>query len=296
MTSEFKRNHFFRGPVLWLIIAFFSLLHVNQVFAWSLDLKKLKETAENIKHASGKMSEEDEIEIGGLVTSNLLGAAPMVDNEALQRYVNNVGRWIALQSERPDLPWKFAVIESNNINAFAAPGGHVVLTKGLFLSLNSEAELAGVLGHEIAHVIQKHHLKALQKNAKVNLLGDALQAAANNNSSKKDQKKLGKIINAGTQLYAKGLDREDEYEADRMGVVYAARAGYDPYALLNVLLTLDSMSAESPQLGLLLKTHPPFKSRIQLLDINMDNRLNGFAGQLLLTDNLVSMQLKLVAK
>lgn len=263
------------------------------VAAFDFDLGKLKETATKIKQARGDVSREDEIEIGGLVTSNLLGAAPLVDDDDTQRYVNKVGLWVALQSERPDLPWKFGVIASDNINAFAAPGGYIIITRGLFLNLNSEAELAGVLGHEIGHVVRRHHLNALQKNARLDLLGDALQVAARDKSHR-DQQKLGKLINAGTQLYARGLDRDDEYEADRLGVVYAARAGYDPYALLNVLATLDSINADSPKIALLTKTHPPFAERLQRLDGVMDKQLNRYAGQPLLPERLAALQLKLI--
>jgi predicted Zn-dependent protease len=261
--------------------------------AFDFDLGKIKETASKIKQARGKVSREEEIEIGGLVTSNLLGAAPLVDDPDVQRYVNKVGLWVALQSERPDLPWKFGVIASDNINAFAAPGGYVIVTRGLFLALNSEAELAGVLGHEIGHVVRRHHLKALQKNARLDLLGDAFQVAAGD-KSRRDQQKLDKLINAGTQLYARGLDRDDEYEADRLGVVYAARAGYDPYALLNVLTTLDSINADSPRIALLTKTHPPFAERLQRLDGVMDRQLSRYAGQLTLPERLTELQLKLI--
>lgn len=260
--------------------------------AFNFNLGKFKETVTKIKQARGNVSREDEIEIGGLVTSNLLGAAPLVDDPDVQRYVNKVGLWVALQSERPDLPWKFGVIASDNINAFAAPGGYVIMTRGLFLALNSEAELAGVLGHEIGHVVKQHHLKALQKNARLDLLGDALQVAARDKSHG-DQQKLGKLINAGTQLYARGLDRDDEYEADRLGVVYAARAGYDPYALLNVLATLDSINADSPKIALLTKTHPPFVERLQRLDAVMDKQLSRYAGQSS-PERLTELQLKLI--
>ena len=108
-------------------------------------------------------SKAEEIALGREITGSLLGAAPLVKDEALQKYVNQVGRWVANQSERADLPWKFGVIDSADLNAFAAPGGYVLLTKGLYLKMQSEAQLAGVLGHEIAHVVKKHQLKVLQK-------------------------------------------------------------------------------------------------------------------------------------
>ena len=89
----------------------------------------------------------------------------------MQRYVNDVGFWVASHSKRKKLPWRFGVIDSDGINAFAAPGGYIVLTLGLFSLLENEAQLAGVLGHEISHVIKKDHLKALQSSMKRGIWG-----------------------------------------------------------------------------------------------------------------------------
>ena len=96
-----------------------------------------------------KPSREEEIAIGRQVTGSLLGAAPLVSDDGLQRYVNQVGCWVASQSERADLPWKFGVMDSADINAFAAPGGYILITKGLYQQLQSESQLAGVLAHEV---------------------------------------------------------------------------------------------------------------------------------------------------
>lgn len=257
------------------------------------DLKDLKDTVKKVKHASGKVSKNEEIKIGDSVCAQLLGAAPLVKQDSLQHYVNNVGMWIAQQTSRKDLPWAFGVIDSENINAFATPGGRVLVTRGLFMQLENEAELAGVLGHEIAHVVKKHHLNALKKNSRLDLLGDALQHAARDKSDK-DQERLDALLNAGTQLYARGLDRGDEYEADRVGVVYAARAGYDPFALLNILATLDSINPESPKLALINKTHPSFSSRIEQLDLAIEGRLDRYASQPKLIERLLNIKKQLV--
>ncbi len=109
---------------------------------------------QNILDLLKETSQKEEVAIGREIAGRLLGAAPLVKNKKLQKYVNKVGKWVALQSDRPDLPWRFGVIESNDINAFAAPGGFIFITKGLYLKLKSEAELAGVLAHEIGHVIK----------------------------------------------------------------------------------------------------------------------------------------------
>ena len=259
------------------------------VSGFDLGLDSLKDMAKKIKHASGKVPVEEEIRIGDSVCAQLLGAAPLVQQKSLQHYVNSVGMWVAQQTDRKQLPWAFGVIDSDNINAFATPGGRVLVTRGLFVTLESEAELAGVLGHEVAHVIRKHHLKALKKNARMDLLGDALQVVAEDHGIK-DQEKLDALINAGTQLYARGLDRADEFEADRLGIIYAGRAGYDPFALLNVLATLDSINPDSPKLALLNKTHPSFNDRIAQLDRSIGNRLDRYARQPQLVERLLQIK------
>jgi predicted Zn-dependent protease len=268
-----------------------SLLASAPLAALSLNFGELKDTLGKVKQATADVPVEEEIEIGGMVMTNVLGAAPLVPDAEVQGYVNRVGMWVAQQTERADLPWRFGLIASDNVNAFAAPGGYILVTKGLFMMLNSEAELAGVLGHEIAHVIAKHHLNAIRKGARMDLLGDVVSKAAENKG--KDKKKVAAIVDSGTQLYARGLDREDEFAADRMGIVYAARAGYDPYALLDVLTTLESLKADTPSIALLTKTHPPFQKRLELLDLAIEGRLDAFAMQPVLKDRLVAMQLRL---
>ncbi|MHB1292110.1 MAG: M48 family metallopeptidase, partial [Sulfuricella sp.] len=194
----------------------------------------------------------------------------------MQKYVDQMGRWLALQTERPDLNWHFGVLDSPNINAFAAPGGYIFITQGLLLKLRNEAELAGVLAHEIAHVLRRHHLNAIQKNARVGIVADVLSIAR---QDKQHSETLDKVVNAGTELYARGLDKDDEFEADRMGVIIAARAGYDPYALPAVLQTLDAMNPQDSGLALMFKTHPAPASRLELLDRTMQSSLDKYAGQ-----------------
>src|SRR6185295_13510202 len=147
-----------------------------------LNINKLVDTAKNVVKATSDIAEPEEINIGRDMAARLLGAAPLVNDAPLQRYVNNVGRWLASQSERPDLPWHFGVLDAPEVNAFAVPGGTVFVTKGLLQRMHSEAQLAGVLAHEISHVLRKHHLKAIQKGAQTALAGDALQQAIKDRS------------------------------------------------------------------------------------------------------------------
>ena len=208
-----------------------------------------------------EVKEPEEIQIGQSMAETLLGARPLHDDPELQRYVNEVGLWVARQSERPNLPWHFGVNDSDHINAFATPGGYIIVTRGMMKQLRNEAELAGVLGHEVAHVIQKHHLKALRKSAFASLLGEGVAGATDN----KHVELVKKLSGPTKELYARGLDKSDEFEADRMGVVLATRAGYDPYGLPAVLTTLASADPKDNYLPLLYKTHPLPQVRLDKL-------------------------------
>jgi predicted Zn-dependent protease len=224
----------------------------------------------------GGVGVQEEVAIGRRISGNLLGAAPLVNDEALQRYVNRVGRWVALQTDRPDLPWTFGVIESEDINAFAAPGGYVFVTKGLYRKLNSEAELAGVLAHEVGHVIKKHHLKVIQKQKGIAALSGALGKQVSKDG---DNKLVQKLIGSGAEIMARGLDKDAEFEADRVGVVVAARAGYEPFGLPSVLQEIGHVSAGDNSVALLFKTHPHPDERLARLGDAIGERFDSLGGR-----------------
>lgn len=220
-----------------------------------------------------------EAEIGAGVAAHLLGAAPLMNDAALQRYVNRVGLWLALQTERTDVDWRFGVLDTDDLNAFATPGGYVFVTRGLLGIVRSEAELAGVLAHEIAHVLQRHHLNAIQKNAATGIGADALGIFLDQKAGGLKREALDRVVNAGTELYARGLDRDDELEADRMGVVIAARAGYEPYGLAAVLQRLAAVNPEAGPVALMFKTHPKPGDRLDALEPVLAPGLDPYAGQ-----------------
>jgi predicted Zn-dependent protease len=240
----------------------------------SLDVNRLVDSVKNAGKATREIDEPEEIAIGRDVAARLLGAAPLANDAAVQRYVNNVGRWLASQTERPDLPWQFGVLEAPQLNAFAVPGGTVFITRGLLEKMTSEAELAGVLAHEIVHVLKKHHLKAIQKGALASLGADAAALALKNTRSDARDK----LVSFGTEMYTRGLDKSDELEADRLGVVIAARGGYDAYGLPAVLQALQAMNAQDSGLALMFKTHPAPAERLEALD-KMQPTLDRYASQ-----------------
>ena len=222
----------------------------------------------------GDYSPEEENRIGKQISGNLLGAVPLVRDDALQRYVNLVGNWVAMQAGRKNTTWHFGVLETEDINAFAAPGGYIFLTKGLYRRLNNEAELAGVLGHEIAHVTLKHHLKVLKKSSLIGALGQAASSKA-----KGSDQVVQNLIGNGAEIMARGLDKEAEFEADRVGIVYAARAGYDPWGLPNVLQDMAALPAKDNRTSLLYKTHPHPADRLAALGDAVEGRLDAVQGK-----------------
>ncbi len=229
---------------------------------------KLTEAVKEIKGPS----ESEEIAIGRQIAGNLLGAAPLVKDDKLQKYVNRIGRWIATQSERPDLPWHFGVIQSEDVNAFAAPGGYIFITLGLYRTFQSEADLAGVLGHEIGHVIRQHHLKILQQSKLVDAGGKALSTSVGGND------KVQQLIGSGAEIVARGLDKDAEFEADRIGVVLATRAGYDAYGLPSVLQLIGHAAKDDDRVALLFKTHPLPEDRLNKLGGAMGDRFDRVKG------------------
>lgn len=217
-------------------------------------------------------SQEEEISIGRQISGNLLGASPLVKDAALQKYVNNVGRWVASQSERPDLPWHFGVIESKDINAFAAPGGYVFVTRGLYQQLQNEASLAGVLAHEIGHVIRKHHLKILQQSSWVDLGGQALSRQVGNNE------KVQQLIGSGAEVMARSLDKNAEFEADSIAMVLSTRAGYDPFSFIEVLQGIGHIANDDNSVAMLFKTHPHPEERLDRLNVAMGESFDSIKG------------------
>lgn len=240
--------------------------------ALDFDFDKLLGIVQKTQQASKPIEEPQEIQLGEGIAANLLGASPLFGDNRAQQYVNKVGRWLSLHTERPDLPWRFGILDSSDINAFATPGGTIFVTQGLLLKLNNESELAGVLAHEMVHVLRKHHLAALQKGARLGIASELLGEALKDESNPA----LDKAIKAGTEVYARGLDKNDEFEADHMGIVIATRAGYDPYGLPAVLQLLDASNAQDSALALMFKTHPAPADRLNLLDKIMGNRFDAY--------------------
>lgn len=237
------------------------------------ELEIIERTVARMERAD--LTPEKERRIGAGMAERLLGATPPIADEAVQRYVNRVGLWVAAGSDRPELDWTFAVVDSPGVNAWAAPGGFVFITRGLFLLLEDEAELACVLGHEIAHVTAGHYVEALAARVRSGMIRDLLRAE---DIAGVDAATVDRLAAEGARLFGLGLKREDEHEADRLGVTLAARAGYDPWALLGTLTLLDALDPAAPAMSLHSRTHPPPRVRRARLDRQLEAGI-GLDGQ-----------------
>jgi predicted Zn-dependent protease len=169
--------------------------------------------------------------------------------------VNLVGKAVANTSDRSDIAYHVAVLNHDSINAFAAPAGYIFVTRGLLKQIQNEAELAAVLGHEIAHVSQKHILEVIQRTKRIAGISEAGLAYAT-----KDPAVFKNVIdNSVKKLLDEGLDQDKETEADALGDVFAARVGYDPSAYVGLLTRLRALKGDDQAF---FKTHPNFSSRI----------------------------------
>ena len=178
------------------------------------------------------VSESEEIEMGREADGPITESLGLYESEALQATVRDLGNEMASRSERPALPWSFKLVDDPMVNAFALPGGFIFITRGIMASLNSEAELAGVIGHEIGHVTARHSASQMsrQQFQQIGLgVGSILSS---------DVASVAGVLSAGLGLLNLRYSRGDESQSDELGVRYMSRAGYDPNALVGVFQTL----------------------------------------------------------
>jgi len=203
------------------------------------------------------ISEAEELEIGRRGDAEIRREMGVYDDDELQRYVSGVGERIAAVSHRPHLPWTFTVLDAPAVNAFALPGGFVYVTRGLLAHLGDEAELAGVLGHEVGHVAARHVSQQYTRSA-----GGSL-AVLLASIFVPGVQPFGDLANVGLGTLFLKYGRDDELESDRLGVEYATKAGWDPTGVPRFLETLSRLDAMSERgVPNWLSTHPDPGSRV----------------------------------
>ena len=225
-------------------------------------LGSLIKGAQTVKKVSDiKVTEAEELQIGKQVSDKMVEAFGVYQDPAVNKYVTLVGAVLAQASTRPQLPWQFVILDTEGVNAFAAPGGYVHITKGLLGMLKTEAELAGVLSHELIHVTEKHTVNAIQKSESVKATTDEVGAGglAASVVSRIAQRAYSDILN-------NKFSRDDEVEADDKGVQLANKLGYAPSGLVSALNKLADRNKDAKEPNGLFASHPLMKERIDLIE------------------------------
>ncbi|QXE87036.1 M48 family metalloprotease [Geomonas nitrogeniifigens] len=229
---------------------------------------KILSGATQVLSSSQEMTYQTECTVGeSLALDSMQRFGQPVQNEALQKYVNLVGNAVARNSRRSTIPYRFVVLDSPVQNAFAAPGGIVFISRGLLDVLDNEAELAGVLAHEVGHVAEKHALKSIRR---AQFLQGASAITAATMKGSKGQQFESMVGDMQSTLFDKGLDQGMEYEADQAALETTFRTGYDPAAFVSVLQKLKKQEATAAKSGSWFSTHPPLDERIARLSARLD--------------------------
>jgi len=249
--------------VLCLILSFcFVAVAPLTALAWDLDIGRVIRVGRGIRD-SLPMNEETEIALGQNVARKMIARYGLYEDPAAVKYINLIGKALVLGTDRQDYPYTFNILDSMEINAFSCPGGQIFITRGLWEAVVSEAELAGILGHEIAHVTRRHVVKEVQKS---NFFSMVTEEALNEVGGEQFNQIADHIVD---NIFANGFSRSSEYEADKLGTTYAAQLGYYPAGLAE-FLARDIAPAEDDEeiagVGALYRGHPPVRQRVSKLD------------------------------
>jgi predicted Zn-dependent protease len=211
------------------------------------------------------VSEQQEIQMGQQGAQQVAQEIGLINDQALQNYLQNIGAALAAKSERPNLPWTFRAVDDPSPNAFALPGGYIFVTRGLLDLMNNEAELASVVGHEIGHVTARHSVQQMSQQQLAGLalgIGSILSPTV---------AQLGGVAQQGLGLLFLKYGRDDERQADDLGFRYALTQGYDVRYMDDVFRSLQRLGEASKQSPLpsWLATHPGEAERIQTIDAKL---------------------------
>ena len=246
-------------------------------------LLTLPAAAENVNrtrihHLSQAIGAEDivaEVKFGKEVGARILGKYPLYKNDSLTRYANLVAKTLAQYSNRPELPFIVGVLDTDMINGFSAPGGYIFITRGAIEAMDDESELAAVIGHEMMHVCQRHIVKELNIHGTSDspvagfshMIGGAGEAV--------NLTFVRAVDEATNILFERGYKKQDEIEADTLGTILAANAGYDPTALIRYFKKIKT--GQEKEIGSIRKLHPSFDDRIEWINHSIEK--DGLGGE-----------------
>ncbi len=221
--------------------------------------QKAKDTKDKIDDLN--INDREERQLGDQVSASLTQKYGVYQDKDVTKYVTLVGSVLAQQSARPDLNWTFIVLDTDGVNAFATPGGLVHVTRGLLGLVRNEAELAGILGHEITHITAKHTVRAIQQSKGFTIASDAAGGG-----SLRDRL-VAEMAKKAFNLILNGeFSRDDENESDKVGIQLANRLGYAPSGLVDVLKKIAARNAGREDRNGMFASHPAAKDRVAKLE------------------------------
>ena len=231
------------------------------------DTQSVIKTTKALRKSFSDITEEEEYYIGRSVSALILSKYSVYNNDVVTRYVNTVGNAVVIYSDRPEIyaGYHFLVLDSDEVNALAAPGGFIFITRGLLKRCVDEEMLAGILAHEVGHVSAKHGLRSIKKSRLI----DAFKIMGQEAAAKYGPDELSQLSDVfedvlgdiSERLIERGYDRKYEYEADRLSVKFTSKTGYDPNGLVDFLKTMVDDSSKDSTHGWF-KTHPSAKDRL----------------------------------
>jgi predicted Zn-dependent protease len=232
------------------------------------DRAVIQKTGQTLRSSFSDITEEEEYYIGRAVAAMILSRYPVYSNDLINEYINTVGNSVVIYSDRPEIyaGYHFLVLDSDEVNALAAPGGFIFITRGILKRCKDEEMLASVLAHEVGHVCAKHGLQSIKKSRLI----DAFQIIGQEAAKKYAPERLAELTgifenvlgDIAEKLIERGYDRKYEYEADKLSLKFAAKTGYNPSGLANFLQTMVTESSGVSGKGWF-KTHPSAEDRLE---------------------------------
>jgi len=281
-----KTTKFYRLSAVLLLVAIIGCAEVAKVgteigYQQGLITKEMKEgivkTAEQAEAASRPMTAEEEYFLGRAVGAEILSRYSLYRNERLTRYINEIGNVVALSSDRPVTysGYHFAILDTDEANAFACPGGTILVTRGMLQRTKNEDELAAVLAHEVGHVNHKDGVNSIQQARWIQVIA-TIGTAAVKTLSKGDLDKLtdlftGSVGDVVKTIVVNGYSRDQELAADQSALVFLHRAGYDPFALTSYLGRLAKEQTGGASAGFF-STHPGMDKRLAASQAYLDQQ------------------------
>ena len=227
-------------------------------------LKKIGDKAVDTKEKIDALNftDEEEKQLGELVSQKLRDRFGVYQSEPVTKYVTLVGKVVAAASTRPNIEWQFIVLDTDGVNAYAAPGGFVHVTRGLLGLMKNEAQLAGVLGHEVTHITAKHTIRSIQKNKSSEFAADSVGASGGLKTAL-----IAKVADMTFRnVFDGAFSREDEEESDKVGAQMANKIGYAPTGMAEVLKMIAARNAGREERNGFFASHPATKDRIARIE------------------------------